>query len=171
MERGTQGESPPYSTFLNWQVLYHGDASSGMRVVHLGQSTCHAISGRGDKSTRRGQLLSFHGKPGNTSGFCRKFRQEISSKSRLMRCICTKLDHQHERKRSDPRSALCWHDSANHCRANSAHIRQSIPDAGLGFQVKVLKIKFFPVRSAAEWWGTDPTTSQKCEAVPRRARI
>ena len=25
------------------------------------------------------------------------------------------------------------------CRANSAHIRQSMPDSGLGFQVKVLK--------------------------------
>ena len=33
-----------------------------MRVVHLGWSTCHAISGRGDKSTNRltrGQAASF----------------------------------------------------------------------------------------------------------------
>ena len=33
------------------------------------------------------------------------------------------------------------------CRANMAHIRQSRPDCGLGFQVKVLK--FFPLRSEA----------------------
>ena len=65
-----------------------------------------------------------------------------------------------------------------------AHIRQSRPDSGLGFQVKVLHtLQLFPLRSEADAKpklravpiGTvlnfRTTTSQKCEAGPRRARI
>ena len=35
----------------------------GVRVVHLGRSTCHAISGREDKSTRMGVAWRDHDVP------------------------------------------------------------------------------------------------------------
>ena len=77
------------------------------------------------------------------------------------------------------------------CRTNVAHTRESRPDSGLGFQVKSARtFENFPTSlgSAAfsGWlpWVTSQwsphlapnldlrtTTSQTCEAVPRRARI
>ena len=45
--------------------------------------------------------------------------------------------------------SVCTRKMPNRCRPNLAHIRQSRPDSGLGFQVKVLKI-FQDVPSSLE---------------------
>jgi len=53
---------------------------------------------------------------------------------------------------------------ASRCRANSAQIRQSRPDSGLGFQVKFLKIVYvFPLGSHAE--GLDGPASGGLDVV------
>jgi len=56
-------------------------------------------------------------------------------------------------------------------RANMEHARQSRPDSGVGSQVKVLKTLQCVPFSVGSVLNLRTTTSQKCAAVPRRARI
>ena len=52
--------------------------------------------------------------------------------------------------REQRKSCSRWLNRAGRCRANMAHIRQSRPDYGLGFQVEVLKtveVVSFPLGS------------------------
>ena len=52
--------------------------------------------------------------------------------------------------KSAARGKLPQWERVSRCRANMAHIRQSRPDSGLGFQVIVLKpFKLLPLRSEA----------------------
>ena len=46
------------------------------------------------------------------------------------------------------------------CRANMTHVRQSRPDSGLGFQVKIRKSQVVPSSLGSFWGGgANPSTS------------
>ena len=56
------------------------------------------------------------------------------------------------------------------CRANLEQIRQSRPDSGLGFQVKVLeRYKFSPLRSEAE--GKRPRCLNRADFAPEHCLV
>jgi len=49
--------------------------------------------------------------------------------------------------------------TSHRCRANMAHTRQSMPDPGLGFQIKVLKRStVFPLRAGPARRSGNPST-------------